>query len=95
MKAYNVTIEGWLNFESIIAAPSRGRAKGLNYRDAHDAGWDIKFTRFRAVRVPGFDDLAIKNGEGTLGWKDGSELWGCLKKSDDLVLSESPARTQD
>lgn len=83
MKAYSVTIKTWNDFELIYPAKTHGQAKASGYYSARMAGWNYKFTDFRARRAPQFDSLA-KEAKGKcpsiLGWRDRGETWGCLNE---------------
>lgn len=79
MLAYKVTIEGWLGMETAVAANTPGQAKAHEWRQCNlEAGCDVSFTRFRAVRAPEFDGSVDQNGRSpySLGWKDHGERWG-------------------
>lgn len=89
LKSYRVTIEGWGEMETAVAAATPGQAKAREWRQCNlEAGYDVAFTRFRAVRAPEFDD-AIDPGATSpysLGWKDHNERQGVYYR-----LSESNA----
>lgn len=79
MKAYRITIVDW-DLEIICAAKTPGKAKYHITLVAYDAGWDVPFVRFRAVRAPEFDSLAQKAKQTkSLGWQDKEFSCGCLK----------------
>ena len=80
-KAYKCTIQGWDGFATIWPGETRGKAIARAWYACRDSGYYVKWTRFRAVRAPEFDELAQMT-EGAvpwcLGWADGAEAWGCL-----------------
>lgn len=82
-KAYLVTLPNWSNLCMVVPAETPGKAKAVSHAYARIAGYDLPFIAFRAKRVPKFDSLAHEM-EGKypwcLGWKEGSESWGCLSQ---------------
>jgi len=80
-KAYRCTILKWPNFEMIYPGEKRSKAVFLAWYDGQQAGYDIPWIDYRAIRAPEFDALA-RETEGMhpwcLGWRQDGERWGCL-----------------
>jgi hypothetical protein len=81
MKAYAVTDKSWHGLVLIYAAETRAKAIYLAYQSKLDAGYDTKWTDFRAKRIPMYDRAAVKQGE--IGSDDGRARGGCLADNSD------------
>jgi hypothetical protein len=79
VKAWRITIRGWVGFEMIWPGETRGQAKASCMEDNP---FNTPFTDYRATRAPEFDEQAQETGgkyPWCLGWRDQNEVWGCLK----------------
>ena len=63
MKAYSVTLLTWPGLVLIYGAETRAQAIFKCYSSATDAGYDVKWTDFRARRCPMYDEAAIEQGK--------------------------------
>ena len=58
MKAYAVSLLTWPGLVLIYGAETRAKAIFKCYSSVTDAGYDVKWTDFRAQRCPMYDEAA-------------------------------------
>lgn len=83
-KAFLLTVKHW-DFEMIYATPTRGKAIAFALASAQDSDYNVKFTDFRAIRAPQFDELAqeqsgLNYAHRLLGSRWDQYSYGCLKR---------------
>lgn len=81
-KAWKVTHEEFPNMVSIHKAGDRHQARYKSLVNAREAGYELKYTKVKAVRAPEFDHLPDPPHFTSVGWADGMDSYGCMAMKD-------------
>ncbi len=79
MKAWHITHKDFLGTRAIYMAGTRNKAKYQAIRDARDEGYyDMLYINVVAKRAHEYDDTEASGFSTCVGWKAGTDTWGCM-----------------